>query len=260
MKKLLRIALYVFFPKLKKGASVLMYHSVDTNKAFFNVLPKDFEKQMKYLQKNGLRVIPLSELFQIFRDGGDMSSCVSITFDDGYESVIREAMPILKKYGMHASIFVSSGLLGTNYTTSDGANLQIFSLDKFKEEDGFRVFELLSHTCNHHELPSLPRERIEQELAQDLDFLSIENSTPRIVAYPRGKFSDEVLSVLKQEEWQGAVTTIPGLFTKNSNPLLVPRNFVGRPTSLLEFKTLLSDGVYYYARLRLWFSGLSKKF
>ncbi len=259
MKNILKIIFYCLFPKLKKGASILMYHSVDTNQAFFNVSPEDFERQMSYIKKSGLRVIPLSELFRLKKEGKNISSCISITFDDGYLSVLKNALPILKKYDIKASIFVSSGLLGTTYTTSDGAKLWIFSLDEFRGHDGFSVFELLSHTKSHHELPRLSKEEITQELSEDIDFLNGIAQTPKILAYPRGKFSTDTIEVLKEYGWQGAVTTLPGLFMNENDPFMVPRNFVGKPTSFLEFKTLLSDGIHYYARLRLWFLGLSRK-
>lgn len=259
MKTILKIICYYLFPKLTKGASVLMYHSVDENRAFFNVAPKDFERQIGYLHNRRFRVVLLSDLFKMVSEGRDISSCVSITFDDGYESVFRNALPVLKKYDMQASIFISSGLLGTTYTTSDGVGLPIVSLDMLHKYHDASTFELLSHTKNHHELPRLSKEEIAQELSSDIDFLNTRAKTPKILAYPRGKFSGDVIDVLKAGDWQGAVTTVPGLFAHTTLPFVVPRNFVGRPTSFFEFKTLLSDGVHYYAKLRSWYTDLFKK-
>jgi peptidoglycan/xylan/chitin deacetylase (PgdA/CDA1 family) len=34
---------------------------------------------------------------------------VAVTFDDAFESVIKNALPIMEKYGFHATIFVPSG-------------------------------------------------------------------------------------------------------------------------------------------------------
>lgn len=99
---------------------------------------------------------------------------------------------------------------------------------------------------------------VQKELANSYAFFG--DQTPKILAYPRGKYSDEVFQVLEKEGWTAAVTTNPGLFNSSTSKFLIPRNFVGRDTSLSEFKTLLSDGVYYYAKLRAFFVVFKKKF
>ncbi len=112
MKILLRKTLYTLYPRLSKGASILMYHSVAENNGFFTVSPKEFEKQMQYLQKKGLKIIPLSDLVNRFLKREDISSLVSLTFDDGYLDNLENVLPILRKYNIKGSIFIAPALLG----------------------------------------------------------------------------------------------------------------------------------------------------
>src|SRR5579872_6987150 len=81
-------ALFLFLrlanPRLHSGTSILMYHSIATNKAFFTVSPYQFERQLKYLIENGYKVIKLSEFVGRLARGEDISNIVCLTFDDGY--------------------------------------------------------------------------------------------------------------------------------------------------------------------------------
>lgn len=257
MKILLKKILYLFFPKLAKGASILMYHSVDSNDAFFNVTPEDFEKQMDYINKKGFVVVSLSELIHKILNKENVSSHICITFDDGYKSVFQNALPVLKKYNMKATMFIAPALLGTNFTTSDKVTIEIINKEEFSNPLNLDCFEFMSHSYTHKELPKLDEYSVKNELRESINFFNSE--TPKIFAYPRGKYSSEVVSILEKEDWLSAVTTEPGLLNKKTNIFLIPRNFVGRYTSLEEFKILLSDGIYYYAKIRKWFIDLLKK-
>ncbi|MBW1678997.1 MAG: polysaccharide deacetylase family protein [Deltaproteobacteria bacterium] len=96
---------------------ILMYHRVDEPTAdYFNlcVPPSNFEKQMRYLKKN-YRVISLKTLAQYIRSKKSLpDDCVVITFDDGYRDNHTNAYPILKKYGLPATIFLTIGYINNN--------------------------------------------------------------------------------------------------------------------------------------------------
>ena len=66
-----------------------------------------FEKQLQYLGRNA-QVLPLREAVDRLRDGSLPPRCVSLTFDDGYANNLELAYPLLRKYGMPATIFLSS--------------------------------------------------------------------------------------------------------------------------------------------------------
>lgn len=89
-----------------KKVNVLLYHRVcDMKPDIWNlaVSPVQFELQMKYLKEN----------YSIMRFEDDWSNIreksVVITFDDGYLDNYRNAWPILEKYQIPATFFVSTG-------------------------------------------------------------------------------------------------------------------------------------------------------
>ena len=71
------------------------------------VTPSAFERHLQYLQHNAV-VLPLSEAVSRLQDGSLPRNSVSLTFDDGYANNLYLACPLLKKYKMSASVFLSS--------------------------------------------------------------------------------------------------------------------------------------------------------
>ena len=69
-----------------------------------------FDAQLRYLQRC-TQVLPLAEAFARLRDGSLPPRAVSITFDDGYANNLLLAYPILRNYGLPATIFLSTAYI-----------------------------------------------------------------------------------------------------------------------------------------------------
>ena len=98
-----------------------MFHRVlpeEDIAGFYNpclaITPRSFEDFLAFLLKN-FRVQPLAELVAQARAPNlcGPRRC-AFTFDDGWEDNHRLAWPILRKFGMPATIFVTTGLTGTS--------------------------------------------------------------------------------------------------------------------------------------------------
>jgi len=91
---------------------ILIYHRVnDYNDPFSidSVPANDFYDQMRYLSK-WYRVLPLDAIYDHIQNGINLpNQCIAITFDDGYSDNYTFAYPILKKYNLPATIFVTAG-------------------------------------------------------------------------------------------------------------------------------------------------------
>ncbi|MFH1170782.1 MAG: polysaccharide deacetylase family protein [Candidatus Vogelbacteria bacterium] len=251
MKKILQTTLFiilkVLFPKLTLGGSILVYHSVGDNDAFFTVASNKFKSQMEQIKKKGLRVVLLSELIDAYYANKDLVGCVSITFDDGYIDNLTTVLPILRSYGYKASVFVIPGRMGEANVTSDGFTLPLFSLSDFHRYGAYDTFELLPHTMNHPDLSVLSPNEQETEIQAAYEALS---DTHKVLAYPWGQYSQETLALLKKNKWKAACTVVPGLVKKNTNPYLFPRNPVDSLTLPNTLGVYLSDGIEWYSQIR----------
>lgn len=99
---------------------ILYYHRVcDVTKNFLQipdlvVSKNNFERQMEFVKKE-FNVLPLDVIIDHLKKGKALSCHdIAITFDDGYIDNYLYAYPILKKYGIPATIFVTTGYIGSN--------------------------------------------------------------------------------------------------------------------------------------------------
>jgi peptidoglycan/xylan/chitin deacetylase (PgdA/CDA1 family) len=69
-----------------------------------DVSPARFAAQLELLLKSGWVVVPARDI----ASGGGGRRCVAITFDDGLNSVLRNAAPVLRSYRLPWSLFVVS--------------------------------------------------------------------------------------------------------------------------------------------------------
>jgi len=109
---------YAFLRKklTKSQVAILMYHRVspkENNWSLEPLSPKIFEKQVTYFSRN-YEILPLDKLAQYIQQRKPLpEKAVVITFDDGYKDNYLYGYPILKKYHAPATIFLTTGHIGT---------------------------------------------------------------------------------------------------------------------------------------------------
>lgn len=167
----------ILFKKLKKGrhcALILLYHRFSNNPRREHLLPymhvKDFRRHMSYIKK-WYKVISLDELIDNLNDNKKFTSpTIILTFDDGYKSNYTLVYPILKKLNLPATIFLTSGLIGSekglwidelenmllytpikSFTLSEIFKDEVLSINtlKDKREIKDRIFSHLLYTDNN---------------------------------------------------------------------------------------------------------------
>lgn len=94
---------------------VLAYHHVGDARQtapWITVSAERFAEQIEFLAASGL-VLPLDRLLADLREGRVPSGGhVVVTFDDAMRDTFDTAFPILRRYGVPATVFVPTGLVG----------------------------------------------------------------------------------------------------------------------------------------------------
>lgn len=100
-------------PGWERGAPVFMFHAVAERPSPFGLATSvdDFERFCA-MAADAYDVLPLAELESRRRAGALPARAMAITFDDGYADNHDLAWPILKKYGLPATLFVTTGAVG----------------------------------------------------------------------------------------------------------------------------------------------------
>lgn len=94
-------------------ALVLLYHRVarlDLDPWSLAVAPESFEAHLDVLRTR-CRVVPLDELQADLAQGTLRPGTVAITFDDGYADMLHTARPLLERYELPATVFVTAGAI-----------------------------------------------------------------------------------------------------------------------------------------------------
>lgn len=90
-----------------------MYHRVHTPQTDpwdLSVDPAYFEEQIKFISSN-YTIVPAGELMRQLRNGKLEHKSVALTFDDGYIDNFEHARPVLEKYSVPATFFITDSYL-----------------------------------------------------------------------------------------------------------------------------------------------------
>jgi len=95
----------------KRCVKILTYHDIAEKENSFvrgmriSLTPRVFERHLQFLQKH-YSVVPLKTALAGMQTPGTADRYVCITFDDGYASIARNALPLLSEFGFSATAFL----------------------------------------------------------------------------------------------------------------------------------------------------------
>ncbi len=98
------------YEDVEKNINVLLYHRVENLPTAYSIIvnERNFESQLKYIKSN----------YNLLSCADDWSNVneksVALTFDDGYVDFYSKTYPLLKKYNVPATVFVSTGGIDNN--------------------------------------------------------------------------------------------------------------------------------------------------
>lgn len=89
---------------------VLMYHRIIDQPFISGLAPAEFERQIAYIAKH-FRVVAMDELMNEINHNTIKPHSIALTFDDGHGDFYENAWPILKKYQVPASLYITTGFV-----------------------------------------------------------------------------------------------------------------------------------------------------
>lgn len=215
-----------------------MYHSVGYNKIFFTVKPENFKKQMAYLSAKGYSVIPLAKLVDMVKNKEKiLAKTVVLTFDDGFSDNYFDVLPILKKYNFPATVFLPTSFIGgEKKSESTGISLKCLDWPQIKEMHESGLIDFEPHTNSHRELTRVSSEEARKDILNSREIIETTlNKKCHFFAYPRGKYNEEIVEILKENGFLAAVTVNSGRVRQASDLLKLPRQSIDSATHKLQF-------------------------
>ena len=186
---------------------------------------------MKYLKEQNYRTITLKELECFLEKKCKLArKAVLITMDDGWKNELKIAAPILKEYGFHAVIFY----IGENIDKKNENFMTKEDLKILKED--YPNIELANHSYQLHYENAYQLEK--EEIKKDLEKMKEINDSP-YYAYPYGRYQEQYIEALKEENYKLAFTFGPDKkhrkATINDNVYEIPRLNMSNGMPLWKF-------------------------
>ncbi len=145
------------------------------------VSPKSLRLHLSYL-KTYFSLISFEELVRRLQAGEDISHCAVLTFDDGWLDNYLYAFPILREFNVPATIFLTSGFIGTS---------QWF----WPEEIGWTILSVYKERVNISLLPDQLSHMLNKERSREQD---ANKSIDRIIAEMKSWEAPQRLSVTQK--------------------------------------------------------------
>lgn len=174
------------------------------------------------------------------------SHCVAVTFDDGYQNVVENALPELERRLIPATIFVVPKNLGVppsweDYSggTDAAMNEPIMTAEQLRSLSPDLV-QIGSHTLTHPRLPQLPEAEARAELSRSRTLLQqITGREVKLFSFPYGSFNSDLIAWCRSEGYQRVFITVPRTASPERDGFVVGRVTVDPDDSPLEFRLKL---------------------
>lgn len=212
-------------PRGPSAARVVTYHRFgDLQRDPFAVSARDFERHVAHLAGAGLAV-SLSEIERFVAGQTDLrDGSVLVTIDDGFESLLRVAAPILARHGVPAVAFVAAGRIGTGHPADVPERFLTF--DELSRVEAHGV-EIASHGLTHRSLGALGLAAAREEALRSRELLeSTLGHAVTALAYPygmRGDHTPETRAILGEAGYRVAFTAEHGPVRAGDDALTLTR-------------------------------------
>jgi polysaccharide biosynthesis protein PslH len=218
-----------------EGVVYLMYHELERpghalcqNEPGYlrYVLRKgEFQIQLALLSEHGFRGLNVSQ----DRGGSHADQAVVVTFDDGCETDLTVAAPLLLSRGFNATFYLVTGFIGRQGYLSAIQARELAEMG----------FEIGCHSRTHAYLAGLSEKELEIEVVEAKDRL--EQLVGRRVYHlscPGGRWSSKVARVALQAGYRTVATSRIGTNSAHSNPFCLSRVAVLRGLPSADFLRL----------------------
>lgn len=208
----------------------LMYHNLSENPdeiSAWTTSPAALRANLTELTQLGY--YPLSLEAYIAGDYEPTRNYFVLTFDDGYESNLTLALPILRELYVPATVFVVTDLMGQP---------DYLSWEQVQALQDSGLVSVYSHTHTHMNAREIPADTFLADVQVSAEMLTAHLGEPahRILCYPYGAATDETARALLSDGYDMIVLQEkPGWYTTENHPrLLIRMNVDGGYTDMLH--------------------------
>jgi peptidoglycan/xylan/chitin deacetylase (PgdA/CDA1 family) len=233
----------------------LMYHEIElpgrsmcqSAPGYVRYVVKEstFRDQLTWMKDNGWHGLSVGQALAT-----ECTQDVALTFDDGCETDLITAAPLLRQLQYNATFYITVGFLGNRGFLS---NAQLRELSD-------QGFEIGCHSMTHAYLSDLCAKDLQYEMVDSKK--ALEQITGRSVEHfscPGGRWSSRVAKVARKAGYQSLATSRMAENTSGTDPFALGRVVVMRATDETSFQLLCRGHGLWRMRLQDWPRGLAQQ-
>jgi peptidoglycan/xylan/chitin deacetylase (PgdA/CDA1 family) len=209
------------------GAVVLAYHDVRTTGEGYHVSATQLARHVELLRSSGLRIVDLATIVDALVAGAGVADLAAVTFDDALVGVVENALPVLARHDVPATVFAVADRLGVepDWTTGERRTLTPAELQQLARTARLTIG---CHAGTHRSLVTLDDTALQEELAGARDELqSITGHAVDFLAYPFGHHDGRVRDAARAAGFRAAFTFLNGRVEVGQDPFRLPRLTMG---------------------------------
>jgi peptidoglycan/xylan/chitin deacetylase (PgdA/CDA1 family) len=224
---------YLMFHELQSPGRALC--SSEEGYVRYVVSESNFRSQIAWLRDSGWAGMSVGQALQEPRE-----HAVAITFDDGAETDLIIAAPLLKNAGFNATFYITVGYLGKR---------GYLSPTQLRELSGLG-FEIGCHSMTHPYLSDLDSRGLHREIVEARKELEqILGAPVKHFACPGGRYDQRAREVARQAGYDSVATSRPQANSASADRLALGRVVVMRDTTLPAFRQICRGSGLWKKRL-----------
>jgi peptidoglycan/xylan/chitin deacetylase (PgdA/CDA1 family) len=167
------------------------------------VSPHSFSVQMSWLARHGFHAVTLRAVYDHWKGRRPLPRHpIVLTFDDGYRSDYRAALPVLRSHGWPGVLNLEVHNLTVSWGLSPGRVRRLIAAG----------WEVDAHTITHPDLTKVDSEQLRREVAGSRATIRRRFGVPvDFFCYPAGRYDAAVVAEVRRAGYLGATTTQIGL-------------------------------------------------
>jgi peptidoglycan/xylan/chitin deacetylase (PgdA/CDA1 family) len=228
------------------GTVFLMYHELElpgrspvrTEPGYLRYVLResDFRAQLYWLQRTGWRAMSVGEALTC-----SPQREVALTFDDGCETDLTTAAPLLKAVGYRATFYVTVEFLGKRGYLS---RIQLCELSALG-------FEIGCHSMTHPYLNDLGSQELHREIVEaKRELEQLLSKSVNHFSCPGGRYDQRVVKIAREAGYQSLATSESRANSPSSDRFLLGRVSILRDMPLGTFQELCRGEGLWKLRVR----------
>lgn len=210
---------------------VVAFHRVyrEPDETGLTISPELFERFCRLFSQH-FKVVSLSQFVERLEKRESVGGMLAITFDDGYRDNYEVAAPILKRWNLPATFFVTTKFIGTDivpfWDKEAGVSFPWMSWEQVRSLRA-QGFEIGAHTRTHVDLGKVTGDLAREEIYGSRSDLEEKLGTAvSLFAYPFGRatqMSEPNRALVTSAGFRCCCSCFGGINTKSTNPFVLRR-------------------------------------